>query len=1046
MNLPELFIRKPVMTTLVMVVVIAFGIASYFQLPVSSLPQVDYPVIQVNAYYPGASPATMASTVATPLETQFMQIPGLQSIISANTMGSTMISLTFDLDKSVDLAAPDVLAAINRAQPFLPSDLPTQPSYTKNNPADKPIMYMSVFSDVMTRGDIYDYANRALAKKINIINGVSQVAVYGAKFAVRVKVDARKLAAYSLGLNDVAQALGTGTVTIPGGSLDGDSRTFDIEPRGQLRRANEYNELIIAYRNNAPVYLRDVAKCEDSVENDFSEMHYGTPEKGVSKGGVIIAVFRSAGANTVTVAKKIRQAVEDAKAEMPGSVNINVMFDGSAAIIDSINDVQQTILIAIVLVVLVIFLSLGRVRETVIPSIVIPISIAATFALMLASKFTLDNLSLMALVLSVGFLVDDAIVVLENTVRHIDNGIRPVEAAIRSMKEITGTIVSTSVALMIVFVPLVFMSGVVGRNFKEFALTVIFAITCSLLLALTLTPMMCSRVLRPAGEHKTRVQKVIDATVSGLTRRYGVLLTWTLKRKYIAALIWVMCILGSIGLFKLLPKAFLPPGDSGAMFGVMMMQQGNSTAQMKAFQNKVDKVVAANPNVSRWFSGSCLNLGADQSQGMLVVCLKPVHERVKKADIRTVQGELTAALASIPDGLVFMVPIPVMKLSAAGEATAMGNDYSYTMRGYNRDVLYQAADALKKKMQTLKGFVAIQTSVKLNMPQLDVKILRDRASSLGITAYEVENALSLAYAGGRLLNFTTDIDQYNLIVVLDKPYTEDPTDLSSIYLRSQKTGQLIPLRSVVEWKETVGPQNVPHSAQIDAATLSFNLIPGVALGDATEALQKAADETLPAGVIGSLAGQAQQFQSSMKSLVILLFVAIFLMYIVLGILYESYLHPFTVLTTLPVAALGGLATLMLFGSELSLYAYIGMFMLLGIIAKNGIMMVDFAEQGLHEGKSSFEAIHDACLIRFRPILMTGACAVMGALPIALGYGADASSRVPLGLVIVGGMIFAQVITLFVTPGVFLYMEEIRHRFTPKHATVESEGTANKPEA
>jgi HAE1 family hydrophobic/amphiphilic exporter-1 len=1024
--MPELFIRKPIMTTLVMVVVIAFGVGAYLSLPVSSLPSVDYPVMQISASYPGASPQTMASTVATPLESECMQINGLQSIISDNKPGSTTITLTFDLGKKVDLVAPDVQAAISRAQNNLPSDLPSPPSYNKDNPSEKPIMYLMVMSQTLTPGELYDYANRFMAKRINIINGVSKVQIYGAKTAVRIQADPEKIAAYQLTLEDLSQAIDNGTVSIPGGSLNGEFRTFSIEPQGQLREAEQYKRLIVAYRDQAPVFMEDIATCAQSLDDDLVDVRYGMPVKSdeVHEMSICMAISKQSGANTVALARNVRKTLEDIRKEIPESVEVDIMYDGAKPIQESINDVETTIIVAIALVVMIIFLFLGRLRETIIPSIVIPIALVATFIIMAACGFSLDTLSLMALVLSVGFLVDDAIVVLENTVRHVETGLKPIPAAIKSMGELTGTVISTSVALVIVFVPLVFMSGVVGRNFREFALTAIFAITVSTLLALSLTPMMCSRMLKATKGHKTRVQKVVDRIIGGMTNHYGGMLKFVLRNKVISVMIWLACIIGIAFLFSALPKTFMPPGDSGMIFGAMMMPQGASSKEMKAYQDKVQALLMKNPHAKNVTTITGAQTGADQSTGYVIVSLK---DRKERPSIDQVNKELTAQLMALPDGMVFMDPIPVMKLSSGGESTATGSKYSYLLRGNDRDTLYAMADKLKNKMMTLQGFQGVQSSVKLNMPQLNININRDRASSLGLTAGAIERALSLAFAQGRVTTFTTDNDQYDVILELDKACQDRPDNLHTIYLRSSITGKLVPIGSVADWEEVVGPQNVPHSQQMDAATLSFNLDPSVPLGDATKALNAAAAEILPPDITGTLQGEAQEFQEAIKSLVVLMGVAVFLMYIVLGILYESYIHPFTVLTTLPVGAFGGLLTLLIFNSELSLYAYIGMFTLLGIIAKNGIMMVDFAKQHLEEnpGAGGFDAIYNACIIRFRPILMTGMSTIFGTMPIALGIGADAESRIPLGLVIVGGMIFAQVITLFVTPGIFLYMQWIQ---------------------
>lgn len=1039
----ERFIRNPIMTTLCMVTVLLLGIASYFKLPVSDLPVVDYPVIVITAVYPGASPQTMASTVASPLENECMQIPGLQSVISDNVDGQTTITLTFDLDRNVDLAAPDVQAAISRAQSDLPGDLPQPPSYDKTNPSEAPIIYIALTSDTLTPGDLYDFGNRTIGKRMTMLQGVSQVHIYGAKSAVRVQADPNKLAAFGIGINEVADVLRSGTVSTPGGSIIGPYRTFSIQPKGQLFKASEYDELIVKYVDGAPVRIRDIGGSVDSIQNDNINVMYSSgPDDPVESGAVVVAVSRAAGANTVALSASVKETLEEAGDEIPGSVKVDILYDKADTIIESIDDVKTTIVIALILVVLVIFLFLGRISDTIIPAMVLPLTICATFAVMLSRNFSLDNLSLMALTLSVGFLVDDAIVVLENTTRHIEMGKKPLRASIDSMGEITGAVISTSVALIIVFIPLVFMGGVVGRNFKEFALTVIIAIICSTLMALTLTPMMCSRMLKEIKGLKTRTQEIVDRYIGSMIQRYTVMLKWMLRRRYLSLAGWGLCLMGTLWLFSVLPKDFMPEGDSGAIQGGILMQQGTSPDQARAFQDQINSVLRGNPFVSKILTVTGISTGADQSSGVLIAILT----EGKRPVIQKVTRQLSRELAMFPAGFAFLQPIPALKLSTGGESTAVGSRYSYVVKGEDVDKVHEAASSLQAKMTNIPGVIGIQNNVKLNMPQLEINIFRDRASTLGLTAADIENALMLAYAGAKITTYKTDVDQYYVILELAKKYQRDAQDLARIYLRSRQTNSLVPLGSLAEWKETVGPQNVPHSDQLNSVTISFNLADKMPVGTATKAIQDAAEEVLPMGITGTFQGEAQEFEESVKSLGALLVLSIFLMYVVLGILYESYIHPFTVLTTLPVAAFGGLATLLLFGAQLSLYAYIGMFMLLGIVSKNGILMVDFAKQRMEEGLESFDAIYEACRDRFRPILMTGASTIIGAVPIALGFGADGSSRQPLGLIIVGGLAFAQVLTLFVTPGIFLYMQQFQENFLDRFELSRSIAARKKTEA
>ncbi len=1045
MNFSENFIRKPIMTILIMTAVLVFGIVAYFQLPVSDLPVVDYPVITINVVYPGASPEMMASTVATPLENECMQIPGLQSIISDNTEGQTVITLTFNLERNIDLAAPDVQAAISRAQANLPDDLPQPPTYDKDNPSDQPILHIDVTSDTLTLGQLYDFGNTTIGRRLNMIKGVSKVDVWGAQTAVRVQVDPDKLASYKIGIDEVARAVKTGTVIIPAGSLDGKTHAFSIEPQGQLLNASEYTKLIVAYRNDAPVYLGDIATCVDSTKNDVVKVLYLTSDGTWRSGCVHLAIHRESGANTVALAKRIRNTLEEIRNEVPGSVDIEVFYDRSIQIVASVNDVKSTVFVAIILVVLVIFLFIGRMSDTLIPSITLPFTLFATFLFMLLAGYSLDNLSLMGLTLSIGFLVDDAIVVLENTIRHVEKGEKPLQAAIRSMKEITGTVISTSVSLITVFIPLIFMGGVVGRNFNEFAMTVVIAIICSTIIALTLTPMMCGRMLKPAQAVKTWIERFTDKFVGSLNRHYRELLEWVLKHRFVSVIVWIVCVLGTLWLFYDLPKTFLPIGDSGAIVGQMQAPLGTSTDSIREFQLALNKILENNSSVERAITVTGLQTGADQSTGIFYTVLKPTGTKGRKP-IEEVVAELREATAGLPMGAVYIEPIPALQISTGGESTALGSKYSYALKGNERDELYKTAIQLEERMRAMPELVDIQNSIKLDMPQLNVNILRDRASTLGITAEDIEAGLSLAYAQGKLTLYKTDLDQYYVIIELDKKYQKNPQDLSQLYIRSQTTGKLVPLGSVTEWEETVGPQNVPHSDRLNSATLSFNIKSGVPLGNVTKALEKTVQEILPPGVSGTFQGEAQEFQDAVKSLSFLLIVAIFVMYIILGILYESYIHPLTVLTTLPPATFGGLATLFICRSELSLYAYIGMFMLLGIVSKNGIMMVDFANQHLEEGAATdFEAIYKACSERFRPILMTGISTVVGALPIAFGFGADGASRRPLGLIVVGGLLFAMFITLFVTPAIFLYMQEFQEKFLDRFDLLRS-GASRKSEA
>ena len=1043
MNISKIFIKKPVMTVLIFITVLVFGVIAYLQMPISELPTVDVPVITISASLPGASPEIMASAVASPIENECMQIPGLQSIISNNKEGSTQVILTFDLKQNVDLAAPDVQAAISRAEGSLPT-LPEPPQYSKDNPSDSPILYIVVSSDTLTSGQLYDVAHKRIAQRISMIDGVSQVDCYGAQTAVRVQIDPMKAAAYGIGLNEIANRLRKSTPMIPGGSINGKYKAYSINPEGQLSKAKDYNNLIIKYENHAPLKVSDLGKAVDSTENDICNVVFFKRGHKEVKMPVLVMVHRRPGSNTVDLISRIKNLLGTLKSEIPGSARIEILYDRSTTIIDSINDVKFTLILAFILVVLVIYVFLGRLSDTVIPAIALPLSIIGTFLVIKPLGFSLDNLSLMAITLSIGFVVDDAIVVLENTVRLIEEGMSPFEAAVESAKEIAGTVITMDMALIAVFIPLALMGGIVGRTFREFALTVIIAVTCSGVVSLSLTPMMCARMLKPISgkDAKNLIIRFNDIVIGGMINGYKVILYKTLKHKYISIILWGICLIGTFLFYTTIPKGFLPVGDSGVIAGGMLVPLGTPSVIMDKFQKSVDNVLESDKNIKHFVTATGLQPGADQSTGFTVMML---NDKKNRPPIQQVAQELRYKFMNLnfPLGFVFINPIPVLKISTGGTNTASGAKYSYTITGQNRNNVYESAKKLKDQLGKMLDFVGVQSSVKLAMPQLNVFIDRDRASTFGITAEDIENSLALSFAQGKVTQFTTDIDQYDVILELIKNNQVNPDDLGKIYIKSSQTGKLVPFNSIATWKETLAPQQIIHTDQMESATLSFNIKPNVPIGTATAQLEKIAKKVLEPGVNGIFEGEAQEFQKAIVSMSILILVAIFLMYIILGILYESYIHPFTVLTTLPVAAFGGLGTLFLFHSELNLYAYVGLFMLLGIVTKNGIMMVDFAKQNLEAGKSSFEAIFDACLVRFRPILMTGMAAIMGALPIAIGIGADGESRRSLGLVVVGGLVFSQVITLFVTPGIYLYMEAFQEKYLDKFEITRSDAARKK---
>jgi hydrophobic/amphiphilic exporter-1 (mainly G- bacteria), HAE1 family len=1025
-NLSELFIRRPVMTVALTVSVILFGVAAYFRLPVSDLPAIDYPVIQVQVSYPGATPETMANNVATPLERQFMQIPGLELVTSNNGQGFSSFVLQFDLSKSLDGAATDVQAAITRAQGQLPVDLPSPPTFTKTNPNDQPIMYIAMVSDTATEGQLYDYANTQVGERISILPGVSQVAIYGTQSAVRIKADPSKMAVRNITLEDLTNAIKNGTAYTGAGQFDGPHRTFLLQPQGQLMDADQYDGLIVGQNNGAPVYLKDVASSRDGLQNERIDMRFwvrGYPQPGAT---VVVGVFRRAGVNAVEVAKSVRDLLPTIQSQLPGSVVIVPAYDRSQTIVGNIKDVQTTLYIAFLLVVMVIFIFLGRATDTMIPAVALPLSLLLTFVAMKVLGYSLDNLSLMALTLAIGFLVDDAIVFLENTVRLMESGMTAFDASLESAKEISFTILAMTLSLAAVFIPLVFMSGLMGRIFREFSITIVISILASGIVSLTLTPLMTSRLLsnRGAGAKKTWMERVFGAFERRVLDVYGRYLWFFLRNRWISALAWVVCLAGTAYLFYVVPKAFLPVGDSSFIRGVLVSQEGTSPDQMRAYQTQAEKIMKANPAVRSTFtmSGNASFLGSNQA--FLIAFLKDPKER---APIDQVAAQLMGGIAgTIPGVVAFLQPNPALEISTGATANAQGQ-FAFALSGIDPNEVYETAGKMMAKMHEYPGFLFVNSDLYNHTPNLQVDILRDQAKLYGVSETRILTLLHDAYSENYSYLIKKATDQYQVILEVADDERSAPEDLSKLYIKSDDGQRMVPLNAVTSSHPVIGPQAVNHINQFTSVTMFFNLKPGYAIGPATQFVQQTAKQILPPSIQGSLQGEALTFQNTVSDLAILMVVAVFVMYVILAILYESYLHPITVLSSLPVALLGGLLTLWLFGAEASLYAYIGMFMLMGIVKKNGIMIVDFAEQRVREGIADDQAIHDASMERFRPIMMTTAAALLGALPIALGYGADGSSRRPLGLVVVGGLIVSQFITLFVTPAIYLYLEEFQEK-------------------
>jgi len=1023
MNLSEPFIRRPVMTAVLTASVILFGVLSYLQLPVNDLPAVDYPVIQVQVGYPGASPDTIANNIATPLERQFMQINGLEVVTSQSTQGFASFTLQFALDKDIDAAATDVQTAISQASGSLPLDLPSQPTYSKSNPNDQPIMYIALTSDSVTPGQLYDYATTQVGQRISILPGVSRVNVYGTKSAIRIKANPAAMWARGISIDDLTAAIKSGTSYTGAGQLDSSSGTAILRPQGQLESAEQYSNLIVGNTGGSPIYLRDVATIKDSVQDERVNMRFWVRGYDVPSATVIVAVNRRAGANAVEVSKSIRGILPIVTAELPGSIRVTPIYDRSLNIVHSVIDVQTTLIIAFVLVVMVIFAFLGRATDTLIPVVALPLSLLITFIAMRALGYSLDNLSLMALTLAIGFLVDDAIVFLENTVRRMERGEQPFEAAINSAKEISFTIMSMTISLAAVFIPLVFMTGLVGRIFREFAITIVISIFASGLVSLTLTPLMCARLLKERGEgsKKTWMERVIGGIEKRVLAMYGSSLWWFLRWRWISPVIWLVCLAGTIWLFLLVPKAFLPPGDSSVIFGAFIAREGSSPSQMHELQNRVDETLHQDPNVITDFTLTGATGFLASNQGITFTFIKPPDQR---PPIQLVTAQMMGKLNSIPGVFTFLRPFPVLEISTGVTSQNQGQ-YAFSVSGANPDQVYEVGQKLLGKLREYPGFLTVSSDYYSNTPNLDIDIRRDQAKTYGVSETRILTLLRNAYSQNYLYLIKKPQDQYQVILEMEDAARANPENLSQLYIRSDNGQRLVPLDELVTWKSNLGPQAVHHLNQFTSMTLFFNLKPGVALGNATDFINKAAAAVVPQTVRAELQGEAQTFSNTVYSLTILMALAVFVMYVILAILYESYVHPLTVLSTLPTALVGGLLTLILFGQEASLYAFVGMFMLMGIVKKNGIMIVDFARQRVEAGESAEKAIHDASMDRFRPILMTTLAAVFGALPIALGYGADGSSRRPLGLVVVGGLVISQFITLYITPVIYLYLEKFQ---------------------
>jgi HAE1 family hydrophobic/amphiphilic exporter-1 len=1011
------------MTTLVMMGILLFGAVAYKQLPVSDLPAVDYPTISVGASLPGASAETMASSVATPLEKQFSTIAGIDQMSSQSSQGLTSITLQFTLDRNIDAAAQDVQSAIAKTLSQLPPGM-IPPSYGKVDPSSAPILYLALRSTTLPLSQLDEYGETYLAQRISMVAGVAQVQVYGSqKYAVRIQLDPQALAVRKIGIDEVVGAVSAGNVNLPTGVLWGSDKAYTVQANGQLQTAKAFGPLIVAYRNGAPVRLQDLGQVIDGVQDSKVASWYNGTR------AIVLAVQRQPGTNTVAVAEAVKAAMKELETTFPASVTVETLYDRSVGIQNSVSDVKFTLSLTLVLVVLVIFLFLRNIPATVIPSLALPMSLVGTFAVMYLLGYSLDNLSLMALTLSVGFVVDDAIVMLENIVRHMEMGEPVFEAALNGSREIGFTILSMTISLVAVFIPVLFLGGLIGRLFHEFAVTIGVAILVSGFVSLTLTPMLCSRFLRPVHEEdRGRFFNAIEHFYERVLAGYERSLHWAMDHRPAMMLFSLAILIGTFVLGALVPKGFIPSEDQGQVSVTTDAPEGTSFESMVRHQVEMAEIVKADPNVDGFMS----SLGAGGrsptiNQGRMFIHLKPRKDRSMSADEWI--AYMTPKLNQVTGIRAYMVNPP--SINIGGRSTK--SQYQFVLQSADIAALYKYADVMLAEMKKLPGLADVTTDLQIHSPQVSVEIDRDRAASLGVSASDIEGALYNAYGARQVSTIYTPNNQYWVIIELLPQYQKDLAGLNLLYIRS-KTGDLVPLASLARLTTSMGPLTVGHSGQMPAVTLSFNLQPGVALGDAVDRVQKAADQILPASVTTQFAGTAQAFQAAQQGLLMLLILSILVIYIVLGVLYESFIHPITILSGLPFAGFGALLTLFIFRMELSIYAFVGIIMLIGLVKKNAIMMIDFALNTQREhNKSPRDAILEACVVRFRPIMMTTMAALMGTLPIALGVGAGSESRRPLGVAVVGGLAFSQLITLYITPVVYTYLDAFQQRLQARSA-------------